>query len=205
MSRSAASVPYAARALVLRTRPLGEKDRIVCLLSPERGRVDAVAKGARGPKSKLAALAQPFVIARFLLVTGRSLHIVSQAQIETVHAHLATDIFKSSWAFFCCEVASTLPEGLPDARAFEIAEVALDALEKAPDDGATEAAGVWFEIQWLAHQGFAPTLGVCVECGLKIMAPKEAQLWFGARAGGTLCDDCHHADAGASPRERNGS
>ena len=198
MPRSAASVPYAARALVLRTRPLGEKDRIVALFCAERGRIDAVAKGARGPKSKLAALSQPFVIARFLLVTGRSLHIVSQAQIESSHAGLASDIFKSAWAFFVCEVAATLPEGLPDARGFEIVEVALDALEKAPDEGATDAAGIWFEIQWLAHQGFAPVVGFCVECGRRLEASApDARVWFGPNQGGTLCDDCRHRETGA--------
>ncbi len=199
MPRSAASVPYAARALVLRTRPLGEKDRICVLFSPERGRIDAVAKGARGPKSKLAALAQPFVIARFLLVTGRSLHIVSQAQIETSHAGLTASIFATAWAYFVLEVAGTLPEGLPDERGFEIVEVALNALENAPNDEAREAAGVWFEIQWLAHQGFAPTVGFCVECALKISAPQkeDARVWFGPTLGGTLCDECGHRDSGA--------
>ena len=199
MPRSAASVPYAARALVLRTRPLGEKDRICVLLCPERGRIDAVAKGARGPKSKLAALAQPFVIARFLLVTGRSLHIVSQAQIETSHAGLSADIFATAWAYFVLEVAQTLPLGLPDARAFEIVAVALNALENAAgDDAAIEAAGVWFEIQWLSHQGFAPTVGFCVECARKInaLAP-DASVWFGPNLGGTLCDECHPRDGGA--------
>ena len=199
MPRSAASVPYAARALVLRTRPLGEKDRICVLFSPERGRIDAVAKGARGPKSKLAALAQPFVIARFLLVTGRSLHIVSQAQIETSHAGLIASIFATAWAYFVLEVANTLPEGLPDERSFEIVEVALNTLENAPDDEAREAAGVWFEIQWLAHQGFAPTVGFCVECARKISAPPngDARVWFGPTLGGTLCDECTHRDGGA--------
>ena len=197
MSRSAASIPYAARALVLRTRPLGEKDRIVSLLCPERGRIDAVAKGARGAKSKLAALAQPFVIARFLLVTGRSLHIVSQAQIETAHPGLATDFFKSAWGYFVLEVAATLPAGLPDERGFEIVEVALNALESAPDGGAVEAAGVWFETQWLAHQGFAPTIGVCVACGEPLSAPLDSQIWFGPNQGGTLCDNCRHLDTGA--------
>lgn len=198
MSRSAASVPYAARALVLRTRPLGEKDRIVILFSPERGRIDAVAKGARGPKSKLAALAQPFVIARFLLVTGRSLHIVSQAQIETSHAGLSADILATAWAYFVLEVADTVPEGMPDERGFEIVEVALNTLENAPDDAAREAAGIWFEIQWLTHQGFAPTVGFCVECARKISAPAaDARVWFGPNVGGTLCDECGHRDGGA--------
>ncbi len=200
MPRSAASVPYAARALVLRTRPLGEKDRIVVLFSPERGRIDAVAKGARGPKSKLAALAQPFVIARFLLVTGRSLHIVSQAQIETAHSGLSASIFATAWAYFVLEVVATIPEGLPDERGFEIVAVALNSLENAPDDEAREAAGIWFEVQWLAHQGFAPTVGFCVECARKISAPAnadDARVWFAPNLGGTLCDDCHHRDGGA--------
>ena len=199
MPRSAASVPYAARALVLRTRPLGEKDRIVILFSPERGRIDAVAKGARGPKSKLAALAQPFVVARFLLITGRSLHIVSQAQIETAHSGLSASIFATAWAYFVLEVADTIPAGLPDERGFEIAIVALNALENASDDDAREAAGIWFEIQWLAHQGFAPTVGFCVECARKINAPsaENARIWFGPNLGGTLCEQCSHADGGA--------
>ena len=198
MPRSAASVPYAARALVLRTRPLGEKDRICVLLCPERGRIDAVAKGARGPKSKLAALAQPFVVARFLLVTGRSLHIVSQAQIETTHNGLSSSIFATAWAYYVLEVAGTLPEGLPDPRGFEIVVVALNALENAPDDEAREAAGVWFEIQWLSHQGFAPTIGFCVECARKIDAStSDPTVWFGPNVGGTLCDECHYRDGGA--------
>ena len=198
MPRSAASVPYAARALVLRTRPLGEKDRICVLFCPERGRIDAVAKGARGPKSKLSALAQPFVVARFLLVTGRSLHIVSQAQIETTHSGLSASIFATAWAYFVLEVAETIPQGLPDERGFEIVIVALNALENAPDDNAREAAGIWFEIQWLSHQGFAPTIGFCVECARKIDASQaDARVWFGPNVGGTLCDECHHRDGGA--------
>ncbi len=203
MPRSAASVPYATRALVMRTRPLGEKDRICVLFSPERGRIDAVAKGARGPKSKLAALAQPFVVARFLLVTGRSLHIVSQAEIETTHSGLSASIFATAWAYFALEVVATIPEGLPDERGFEIVVVALNALENAPDDDAREAAGVWFEIQWLAHQGFAPVIGFCVECARKISAPTgqrqghDARLWFAPNLGGTLCEQCSHRDGGA--------
>ena len=198
MPRSAASVPYAARALVLRTRPLGEKDRICVLFCPERGRISAVAKGARGAKSKLAALAQPFVIARFLLVTGRSLHIVSQAQIETSHSGLSRSIFATAWAYFVLEVTETIPEGLPDERGFEIAEVALNSLENAGDDDAREAVGIWFEIQWLAHQGFAPTVGFCVECARKISATQpQARIWFAPNAGGTLCDDCSHRDGSA--------
>jgi DNA repair protein RecO (recombination protein O) len=198
MPRTAASFTYSAQALVLRARPLGEKDRVLTLFSPEKGRFSAVAKGARGPKSKLAALAQPFVIARFLLAKGRSLDIVSQAQIETAHPTLTSNVFKTAWASFVCEVADTLPEGMADETGFEITSVALGALDAADDDRAVEAAGVWFETQWLAHQGYAPVIGHCVMCERKISLNSEdngARVRFSPESGGTLCDGCR-ADEG---------
>ncbi len=188
MPRTAASVPFATRALVLRVRPLGEKDRILTLFSPERGKFSAVARGARSTKGKLAATAQLFVMARFALATGRSLDIVTQAQIETMHPHIAGDVLKTSWASFASECADHAPEGVADEHGFAVMVVFLDALDSSPNFAATEAAGVWFQSQWLAHAGYAPTIGFCVVCERKIEADEE--LWFGPQAGGTLCRNC---------------
>ena len=188
MPRTAASVPFATRALVLRARPLGEKDRVLTLFSPERGKFSAVARGSRSPKGKLASTAQPFVLARFALATGRSLDIVTQAQIETMHPHIAGDVLKLSWASFSSECADHAPEDVADEHGFAVLEVFLDALDSAPDFAAIEAAGVWFQSQWLAHAGYAPTIGFCVVCERKI-EPNE-ELWFGPMAGGTLCRNC---------------
>ncbi|HEX9996625.1 MAG TPA: DNA repair protein RecO [Abditibacterium sp.] len=194
---SAASVPYATRALVLRVRPLGEKDRILTLFSPERGRFSAVAKGARGPKSKHAALSQPFILARFLLNRGRSLDIVNQAEIESAHSNLTGEIFKAAWASYGCEIADQTPEGMPDELGFEILTVFLNTLDGALDSNATEAAGTWFEAQWLAHQGYSAMIGFCAACGEKITLSDEnqsAQIAFSAPQGGTLCALCARAD-----------
>lgn len=197
MPRSASSIPYSARALVLRVRPLGEKDRIITLFSPERGRFSAVAKGARGTKSKLAALAQPFILARFLLIKGRSLDIVSQAQIENAHGHLTSEIWKSAWASYGCEIADNVPEGLPDELGFEILAVFLATLDMASDDAAIEAAGAWFEAQWLSHQGYGAVIGFCAGCDDKIAPPEDnphAPIAFSPPQGGTLCRACAASD-----------
>lgn len=203
---SAASAPYSARALVLRVRPLGEKDRITTLFSPEIGRFSAVCKGARGPKAKLAAVAQPFIIARFLLNKGRSLDIVNQAQIESAHIHIAGEMGKAAWASFGCEIADNLPEGLPDERGFEILCVLLATLDAIPSRGASEessfdaaldAAGAWFQAQWLAHQGYGAVIGFCAACGEKIALAGDAQqsaIAFSAPQGGTLCAQCARSD-----------
>lgn len=191
MPRTAASVPFSTRALVLRARPLGEKDRVLTLFAPERGKFSAVARGARSPKGKLSATAQPFVLARFLLATGRSLDIVTQAQIETVHPHIAGDTLKLSWASFASECADHAPEGVADEHGFAVLEVFFDALNNASDFESVEAAGVWFQTQWLAHSGYSPTIGVCVSCGRKIEPDED--IFFGPQLGGTLCRNCRGA------------
>lgn len=200
MARTAASAPFPATALVLRVRPLGEKDRVLTLLCPERGKLSAVAKGARGAKSKLAAVAQPFMLARFLLAQGRTFAIINQAQIERAHGEISSDNFKTAWASYCCELCDALPESLPDEGAFVLLRETLGFLdEAAPGDGAhTEIIGRWFEARFLALLGYAPTLGRCMACGLKISVPEDetaTKVAFSPAQGGTLCN----ADAARDP------
>lgn len=200
MRRTAASSTYATRALVLRTRQLGEKDRILTLFSPDKGRFGAVAKGARGAKSKLAALAQPLVLARFLLVHGKSLEIVSQAEIENAHSQIAIHVPAAAWAAYACELCDSLPENTPDPEAFELLAIALAVLDHAAGDfAAIESAGLWFEARFLAHMGYAQAIGVCVACETKIRAEKHEnarKIAFSPRLGGTLCGACAHHDSG---------
>jgi len=198
MPRSAASAPYPTRGVVLRSRPLGEKDRVLTILSPERGKFSAAARGARGPKSQLAAVSQAFTLARFLIAHGRSLDIVTQAQIESAHIHIATDVLKTAWASYLCELCDTLPEHLPEATLFELLTVALarlDAAESAPL--AVEIVGRWFEAHFMELLGYTPTLGRCVACGTKINVPPSdttQRLAFSPALGGTLCHICAPRD-----------
>lgn len=189
---------YTSRALVLRARPLGEKDRVLTLLSAEKGRHSAVAKGARGPKSKLAAVSQPFVFARFLLAKGRTLDIITQVQIENIHPNLAGNLLKTGWASYAVELADTIPEDFPDDEGMEILLITLNAIDTAPDNAAVDAAGAWFEAQWLRHQGYSPTIGQCVSCLTKISVPVEpyAKLTFSPDLGGTLCPACAKGSPG---------
>ncbi|MDR0416005.1 MAG: DNA repair protein RecO, partial [Propionibacteriaceae bacterium] len=70
---------YNDEAVVLRTRKLGEADRIITLLTREHGLVRAVAKGVRRTSSRFGARLEPFSRVDVQIVEGRSLGIVSQA------------------------------------------------------------------------------------------------------------------------------
>ncbi len=182
---------YSTPAIVLRTRLIGEKDRVMTLLSPDEGKFDAVARGARSPKSKLAAVSQPFVRARFLLARGRSLDITSQAEVETAHIHISGDLWRTAWATYVCEISSIVPECQPDAALFELLGATLAAFDDFSRHALDiEIAGFWFQARFLETNGYAAMLGRCVVSGEKIViAPDDAtaRVAFSPELGGTLC------------------
>lgn len=197
MPRTFASATYHARAIVLRVRNLGETDRVMTLLSSERGKFDATARGARRPKAKLAAVAQPFVLGRFLLAKGRSIDLATQAEIENAHPHITEDLLKTAWATYCCELATFLPERLPENELFDLLEATLGALDKA-ESVQTDTLGRWFETRYLSLLGYAPQIGHCVSCQKKIAVAADnmtQRLIFSPHLGGTLCGDCASRDS----------
>lgn len=192
-----ASATYHTRAIVLRVRNLGETDRVMTMLSEERGKFDATARGARRPKGKLSAVSQPFVRARFLIAKGRSIDIATQAEIENSHPHIAENLLKTAWATYCCELSSFLPEHLPEIDLFELLATALEDFDQATPER-IELIGRWFEARYLALSGYAPQIGRCVSCDKKIVVSTEnstQKLLFSPSLGGTLCGNCASDDA----------
>jgi DNA repair protein RecO (recombination protein O) len=72
---------YRDDGVVLRTQKLGEADRIITLLTRHNGRVRAVAKGIRRTKSRFGARLEPFTHVDVLIHHGRSLDMITQAEV----------------------------------------------------------------------------------------------------------------------------
>jgi DNA repair protein RecO (recombination protein O) len=168
------------------------------LLSADHGKFAAVAKGARGPKSKLGAVSQLFVLGRFLIAPGRSLHIATQVEIEALHGHISGDLLRTAWASYLCELCDVMPELQPDEELFALLTATLDALDDANASAErVNFIGHWFEARFLALAGYAPAIGRCVACGEKIVVPSgdDAQkLAFSPARGGNLCQACVSQD-----------
>ena len=73
--------PYRDDGIVLRTQKLGEADRIITVLGRTTGRIRAVAKGVRRTKSRFGARLEPFTHVDLMLHPGRSLDIITQAEV----------------------------------------------------------------------------------------------------------------------------
>lgn len=68
--------------IVLKQTPFGEYDRIVSLLTREKGKITAFARGARKPGNRLAAATNPFAFGTFRLYDGRTSYTISEADIQ---------------------------------------------------------------------------------------------------------------------------
>jgi DNA repair protein RecO (recombination protein O) len=171
---------YRCNGIVLRTYPLGEADRIVSFITDTRGKVRAVAKGVRKTKSRIGARLEPGTQVSLLMFQSRGeLDIVSQADTINPHRKIREDLDRLTHAASLLEAVDLLSqEGQEDSKLYGMLAGALNALDTA--DSALIVAAFYWRV--LAHEGFEPSLDVCVRCGAE-----DDLAGFDAPGGGVLC------------------
>jgi len=186
---------YRAEAIVLRTHKLGEADRIITLLTRERGKVRAVAKGVRRTKSKFGARLEPFSRVDLLVFEGKNLDIITQAESLNAYGQdLALDYSLWTAGQTMLETADRLtPEDSVSAESQYLLLVgALRTLVSGE-----HAAGLVldaFLLRSLSMAGYSPTLNACVICGVAGTQP-----FFHVSSGGALCVE-HRVPGSVAPR-----
>jgi DNA repair protein RecO (recombination protein O) len=183
-----------SEAIVLRHRRLGDADRIVTLITPVRGKLDVVAKGALRIRSKLAGHVEPLTHLEVVLAHGRSMDIVTQAQTRESFGGIRGDLERLASAMYFLELVDRLTvEHDGSHGVFKLLLDALTALDRG--DGANFVART-FELRLLELVGFRPELQQCVSCGRALGA--DEALWS-ALGGGVLGRECVGPDEEARP------
>lgn len=182
---------YRDHAIVLRTHPLGEADRIITLLTRRHGKVRAVAKGVRRTGSRFGARLEPFGLIDVQLHTGRTLHTVTQVvTIETFAEGISSDYARYTAASAMLETTDRLTDEVvdPNAQQFLLLVGALRtaAAGRIPPSLVLDA----FLLRTLAHAGWAPDLRTCALCGAE--GPHHA---YDVAAGGLVCSACRRPGA----------
>ncbi|WP_298347508.1 DNA repair protein RecO [Ferrimicrobium sp.] len=154
---------YADRAVVIRTWPLGESDRIVTLFTREHGKVRAVAKGVRGAKSRISGLIQPTSELDLLLYRGRELDVIQQASLVQAHlARVRVDPGRFGSALEWLEAIDSLTlDRHPDPVVYELMNRGLRLMGDEPGPFLLGA----LLVRLLDIEGYAPNLTVCGLCG----------------------------------------
>ncbi len=91
--------------MVLKTIPVGEYDRHVCILTRECGKITAYARGARRQNHRLLAAANPFCFGEFKLYASRNSYNLSEAAISYYFEELRMDVEGACYGMYFLEIA----------------------------------------------------------------------------------------------------
>ena len=179
---------YKTEAIVLRSIRFGEADRILHLYSREHGRIGAIAKGSRKPKSRFGGRLEPFFRLSLVLHRGRGdLSTVTAAETVEGYPDLRSSGRAISAASDACGAVLRLLDGVEaNEPAYNLLVRYLSLLEKDPEGAAAGSAGmVAFRLKLALAAGFAPELASCSRCGAD-----DHITAFSGPAGGVVCPSC---------------
>jgi DNA repair protein RecO (recombination protein O) len=182
-------------AIVLRSIRYGEADRILHLLTASRGRIGAIAKGVRKPRSRFGGRLEPFFRLDLVLHEGRGeLLTVTAANTVAAYPHLRADGPALGAAARACDAVLRLCDAEePNPGAYNLLCRYLAILDGSESldgvGGADGAAGLptalAFRLKLALAAGFAPELASCARCG------EAGELaGFSGAAGGVVCAAC---------------
>jgi len=197
---------FKTEAVVLRSIRYGEADRILHLYTAERGRVNAIAKGSRRPKSRFGGRLEPFFRLDLMLHEGRSeLCTVTGAETVDGYPGLRADGDAIDAAARGCDaVLRLLDSAEPNRPAYVLLCRYLALLDRRAADGDggdptadRHALGLAFRLKLLLAAGFAPELGSCARCG-----ERDGIASFSGAAGGVVCTSCEAGGFPIAPEAR---
>lgn len=173
---------FKADALLLRAADYGENDKIVTLLTAQRGKIAAALKGVKKAGAKLRFAAQPFCFAEYVLAERGTRNTVTSASLYDGFFGLCEDVTRYYAAAVVTDACDKLAlEGMQSGPLLVAAVSALEGL--CADD---ELALVRFLLAALAFAGYPVEAGECPACG-KL---PSGRMRFSFADGAFFCDAC---------------
>lgn len=121
--------PFNTECIILRRTNYGEADRILNLITPERGKLSAIAKGVRRPKSKLAGGLELFAVCNVTLVEGRGeIAVITSARLQQFFGNILKDYDRMQCAYECVKQVNRAAETVSEPDFYYLLRGSLEAL-----------------------------------------------------------------------------
>ena len=184
---------HESEAIVLRSYPLAEADRLISFLSRSMGRVRGVAAGARRPKSRFGSTLERLSYVRIWYYERETRDLVRINQCEIIESFL--DALSDYALCIALSLFSEITEAvLPEREAADANfRLLLLAAQTVKHNGKAELPLAYFSLWTVKLGGWLPALGTCARCGRRVQE-KDA-IYFSAHAVAMVCEKCRAGGA----------
>ncbi len=176
---------YQTEAIIIKKTKLGEADRILTLYTPHLGKIQAVAKGVRRPRSKMAGHLELLTHSLISLARGRNLDIITGGQTINSFLLLKNDLLLTSCGLYVSELINQFTA--EHIENYPLFQLMLETMQQLCQAKNKELVLRYFELQLLDKVGYRPQLRECVSCHLPLTPVINS---FCPGVGGMLCTDC---------------
>jgi len=181
-------------AIVLRLVPFSETSLIVTLYTRDLGRISAIAKGARRPKSPFEGSLDILSVCRIVAICKSSdtLELLTEAKLQRRFRAAQKSLVRLYCGYYVAEMLRLWTDD--GASSKELYELTLRTIQAIDGDGDALMAVIRFELSAMRILGNVPATQACVCCGNEIPS-HGARIPFAYELGGVVCHDCR-------PRQR---
>ena len=176
---------FATNGIVTRVYDVGASDKMLNIITGDRGRIGVMVKGGRSPSSKLRAISQLYTYANLEISQKGNIYWLRSGSVINPFYELSEDIVRMSLASYLCEMANELTdEGVEDDSIMRLLLNSLHLICQGKKD--LRIIKAVFEMRAAAISGYCPELSYCAYC----REPFADFTYLDIMGGKLICTDC---------------
>lgn len=170
--------------IIMSATPIGEYDKRVVILTKEKGKISAFAKGARRPNSPIMGAVNPFTFGEFTIYEGRNSYTIQSAAVSNYFMELRENVEAAYYGFYFMEFANYYTrENNDETQMLKLVYQTMRALSggRIPH----RLIRYIYELKAAAVNGEGPQVFQCIKCG-----DKTRPALLSVQSGGLVCSEC---------------
>ena len=179
------------KGIIIAEKIMSDFDKILTILTPNLGKIECIAKGARRPKSLLMAGTQFLCFGEYILYKGQDNYSINSCETIELFYNIRTDLDKLKYAVYITKIVNDVTT--ENQNNYKVLQLYLNTLYVISNtDKNLELITSIFRLRLLSIIGYRPEIREC-----KICKQKEKLSKFCIKDNGFKCEICGKEDKGA--------
>ena len=179
------------KGIIIAEKMMSDFDKMLTILTPNMGKIECMAKGARRPKSLLMAGTQFLCFGDYLLYKGSENYSMNSCETIELFYNIRIDLDKLKYAAYITKIINDVTT--ENQNNYKVLQLFLNTLYVISEtDKDLELVTSIFRIRLLSIIGYRPEIQEC-----KICKQKENLSKFSIKDNGFKCANCAKTDKGA--------